>query len=216
MAGRVVGATHETDGYKSGDLTRIDRTSAAVVQEAHGKYYESVKRGRVFIGSNAITGLAIPIYSGKANAMTLWNPAGSGYDLVLLATYLGLYSTNTVLGSLVYVYHTSAGTGIATAGTFLTATLATPVNAYIGGGNSSVALFSPAVNTTTANGTILRTLGLSAAAFAVATTTAAPFTMVDYADGNIIIPPDTAIQIMGSTAMAGVYNQTFVWEEVPV
>lgn len=194
---------------------RAERTGGLVVAQGHGRYYEAVKSGRVFIGSNAVTGVAIPIYSAKANALTLWNPTGSNYDVVLLATFIGHYSTTLVTGSLCYGYVSPAGAAAATGAPFPTATLATPVNAKIGGGYASNALFSPAVNTTTAAPTLLRTLGISFVPLTDATA-AIPFTMVDWVDGSIILSPGTAIQLVGSTAVAEVATQAFMWEEVPV
>lgn len=185
-----------------------------LVGQSHGRHYEAVKRGRVFIGSNAITGVAIPIYSAKANALTLWNPAGNDYNLVLLATYVGFYSTSHVAGSLCYGYVAPAGAAAATAAPLPTATLAAPVNALVGSGYASTALFSPAVNTTTANPTLLRPF-FSLAALTAATAVA-PFNIVDDVDGAIVIPPNCALQIVGSTAVAIVATQSFVWEEVPI
>ncbi len=43
-----------------------------------------------------------------------------------------------------------------------------------------------------------------------------PYQVIDYVDGRIVIPPNCAIQLVGSTAVALVAQQTFVWEEVPV
>lgn len=212
----IVGPATYSQGSKVA-IGRVDRTGAAVVQQAHAKYYEAVKSGRVFIGANVITGVAIPIYSAKANALTLWNPAGSGYDLVLLETWVGWVSTTWVCGNLAYATVASPGVlaSVATGAPFATCTTATPRNALIGHGYSSVAIFSPAVNTTTANPDILRTVGISTLA-GTATTALAPFTMVDHVDGGIILPPDSAIQLVGTTAVAGVCSQAFMWEEVPI
>jgi hypothetical protein len=194
---------------------RMGRSNEIAVMQARAVNYDAVKRGRVFIGSNAITGAAIPIYSGKVNTISLWNPSGSGVDLVLLKTHLGIYSTNAVLGSLIYTYLTGAGTAVATGACFSVFTAVTPVNAYLAGGFASKALFSPATNTSTNTAAVLRPVGISWAAITVATT-ANVFNMVDNVDGNIIIPPDTCIQLYGSTAVAMVANISFTWEEVPI
>jgi len=187
----------------------------ALVDQKHGRYYQAVKGGRCFYGSNAKTGLAIPIYSAKANALTLWNPSGSNYDLVVLGLWIGWYSTTTAAGSIAYYYHSPAGSGIATAGVFPTATFAAAVNAMPGSGYASRALFSPAVNTTTAEGAFLKDTGFQGGIMAVATALTG-WTYFDPVDGGIIVPPDCAIQIMGALAWAGVMNQTIMWEEVPV
>jgi hypothetical protein len=214
---RIVGADIKSDGFNSGELTRIDRTSAAVVTQAHGKYYEAVKRGNVYIGSNAITGGAIPIYSAKENALTLWNPAGSGVDLVLLKTIINYVSTTNVAGSIVYGSVASPGVlaDVATGAPFATLTAADPVNALVGGVAGSQAIFSPAVNTTTDNPDILCGTGISLAALTAATAVA-PFQMIDNVDGAIILKPNSAIQLVGITAVALVANQQFIWEEVPI
>ena len=187
----------------------------ASIQAAHGTYYQAIKGGRTFVGSNAVTGLLVPIYSSKANALTLWNPSGNIYDLVVMAFYAGFYSTTGAAGSLIYTYITNAGSSIATAGPFPTATFATPVNAYVGAGYTSTALFSPAVNTTTATAAILRTSGLSQLTLTVGASTTG-WQWTDYIDGMIVLAPGTALQVYGSTAFATVCNQTIVWEEVPI
>lgn len=214
---RVVGTENQQPGAVYGDRIRVDQSNAAVVQQAHGRYYEAVKRGNVFIGSNVITGVAIPIYSAKENALTLWNPVGSGVDLVLLATFVNFVQTTNVAGSLVYGTVASPGAlaDVATGAPFATLTAATPVNALVGSSIASQAIFSPAVNTTTANPSILRGTGISFAALTAATAVA-PFTMVDWVDGSIILKPNTAIQLVGTTAVAMTANQQFVWEEVPI
>jgi hypothetical protein len=213
MPDKVVGAQVILDGYGTGPL-RVDRSGAQVIQTAHGMYYEAVKRGRVFIGSNLVTGLAIPIFSAKANALTLWNPAGNNYDLVLIATILAHHSTTGLMGCVCYGWVSPAGSGIATAAPFPTATFVAPVNAYIGFGASSTALFSPAVNTTTANPGHL--MPFCSVLPVTSAQTIQPYQLVDYVDGRIVVPPGSAIQLVGSTAVAIVAQQSFIWEEVPI
>lgn len=210
------GHTNNPDGVATSYL-RNERTGGLVTQAAHAPYYEAVKRGRVFIGCNAITGVAIPIYTAKANALTLWNPAGSGYDVVILAVYVGWVSTTLVCGNLCLAQVATPGAAAGTALPILTATLATPVNARLGpsGGSSSAALFSPAVNTTTDNPTIVRTLGFSVIHTA-ATDVTGPFTMIDYVNGALVLAPNSAIQLVACTAVAMIATQAIVWEEVPV
>lgn len=191
------------------------RSGEALTGMLHAPYYEAVKRGRVFIGSNAVTGLAIPIYSAKANALTLWNPTGSGVDLVLLAYYAGFYSTAGIAGSIGYFRVTPAGSDIGTGAPIITATQTSPMNAYLNGGYASVAKFSPAVNTVTDTPTIIQTAALSISTLTVATAVA-PFQMVDKIEGRIVVPPNCAVQVCGTTAIAIVANQSLVWEEVPV
>jgi hypothetical protein len=88
------------------------------------------------------------------------------------------------------------------------------VNAYVGFGYTSTALFSPAVNTTTAEASFLKDTGFQGGTMAVATALTG-FTFFDPVDGGIIVPPNSAIQIYGTTAFAMVANQTIMWEEIP-
>lgn len=208
----LVGPQNVSDG--SGSLFRAGRTGEIIIGAGHGGYYEAVKRGRVFVGSNAITGLAIPIYSAKANALTLWNPTGNNFDLVLLATILGHHSTTGLMGVVCYGTIIPAGANIGTAAPFPTATLADPVNALLGQGMKSTALFSPAVNTTTA--TPAQLMPFCSVLPVTSAQTVQPYQVIDYVDGRIVIAPGSAIQLLGSTAVAIVAQQTFVWEEVPI
>jgi hypothetical protein len=209
----IVGPGNYGDGGRIVN-NRYERTGGQVVQAAHAGYYEAVKRGRVFIGSTAILGQAIPIYSAKANALTLWNPAGNMYDLVLLATTIGHHSTTGLMGVVSYAYVQPAGAVAATGNPFATCTAVVPVNAYIGGGYASTAIFSCATNTTTANPTVLQPF--CSVLPVTSAQTIQPYQVIDYVDGRIVIPPGAAIQLVGTTAVAIVAQQSFIWEEVPL
>lgn len=208
----MVGPQNAPDGNPS--IVRAGRTGELITSVAHGSYYEAVKRGRVFVGSNAVTGLAIPIYSAKANALTLWNPTGNNFDLVLLATILGHHSTTGLMGVVGYGFVAPAGATWGTASPFPTCTPADPVNALIGQGQKSTAIFSPAVNTTTANPTHL--MPFCSVLPVTSAQTIQPYQLIDYVDGRIVLAPGSAIQLVGSTAVAIVAQQTFIWEEVPI
>ena len=186
----------------------------ASVQTAHGLNYSGVKNGRTFIGTNALLGLAVPIYSAKANALSLWNPQGNTFDLVLIAAILAHHSTTGLMGAIFYGLVQPAGATAATGNPFATYTTTTPVNAYLGGGYASTALFSPATNTTTANPAQL--MPLCSVLPVTSAQTIQPYQIIDYIDGRIVLPPGSAIQIVGSTAVAIVAQQTLVWEEVPI
>ena len=213
MGSRTYGAEPMKLGANPNDNVRVGRMGAAVVQQGHDPFYELIKNGRCFVGQTAITGLAMAIYSGKANMMTLWNPSNSGHDIMLLEARIVPVSTNTVLGGTAYGLVTDTGSTVATGQPFATFTEATPYNAYIGGGFSSVAKFANAVVTTTANPAILKP-AFSTNTATVATLEQAPRVIVDHP--AILLPPGNAVQLVGITAVATLFAMSFMWEEIPV
>src|SRR3990167_10452588 len=68
------GSTPAQLGGKQGD---------GIVSQLHGKYYTQASRGNVYYAGTAVGGLAFTIFSNATSvALLLWNPSGSGYNLV--------------------------------------------------------------------------------------------------------------------------------------
>lgn len=181
-----------------------------------GRYYPDVNLGNTFIGSTAAAGVVLPIYSNTAQTFVVWNPAGSGRNLVLLHLLIGWVSTTGAPGNIVIGYQNGVGSQAATASPITAATLVAPLNAKIGAGNSSVVKFAPATATFTAGLSLLMTTGISQLTSTGATTADKPAQIKHDFEGSIMVPPGTAIGVCGNIAILSVFDVTLIWDEVPI
>lgn len=214
MQGQVFDVTQSsaTDGNAS-YTAPLGRQLDQLVSELHGKFYTQAYRGRVFWGSSASAGAAIP--AAGATAVTghiLWNPSGNTRNAVPIMALFGWVATTEAPGNLQYSFLTGAGSGIATAAPISAFTAATAQNALLGG-PSSVMKFGTAATLTTA-GTLLGTLGLNHLT-TTGTATFGSFTAAFVFDGTLIVPPGVALYPTASAATASTYTQTLVWYEAP-
>lgn len=193
------------------------RANEALVAELHGKYFEQCYRGNVYYCSSATAGVVIPISSTLTPVYTIWNPAGSGKLCCPVVSVFGHNATTSVLGGLVWMATTNAGSAIGTAAPIVSFTNVGPINANLGSGKVASTRFATSASTLTiiAAPTIFRHTGVTVAANTVATATAG-WVWRDEWDGGGIIPPGNAIHLMGTTAVALTLNVTTVFVEVPV
>lgn len=200
------GTTAYQAGGKQGD---------GLVSQVHGNYYTQALNGAVFIGSTTAAGSVVPIYTTLTSLFSLWNPTGSGKNLVPTTFTLGWTATTAALGTIVYTYSPRAGVNTSTLTDGISAyTAATPVNGLIGSGLASVARFCTSVTLVTAS-SFLKGSGISIGATTAATATLPMWVAREDFDGQIVIPPGVAIHVMASTAIAITATMSLVWEEVP-
>lgn len=178
-----------------------------VVQQLHGKYYESTYRRAVYnasiVGQVTTVGAALT-YTG----LVLCNPVGSTVNLVVLkAGYAFLVA-----------FPAAATVGLMTgynAGTNVTHTTPAVVKSnFIGVGGSGVGLCDSSATLPTAP--ILNTVLATGLTGAITTVPSLAVTNVDL-DGSIILPPGAYCAFYTSTvsgAASGSFSLT--WEEVPV
>lgn len=197
--------------------TLVGKQTEAIVTELHGKYYTSAYRGNVFSISTVAAGLAVPISNTTAPTVALWNPAGSGKNAVLIK-YTAAYASGTSVATAIGLgVSFNAGNTVATGAVFTafnnSALNTNLFNGILGGGNNTVMRASAnGTNTLTAAGTWLMTmLGESAL---VATTAMNPYIATYDFDGTLIVPPGTAVYVLGTAASGALLTQTLVWEEV--
>jgi hypothetical protein len=203
----AIGSTPFVPSGKQGDL---------MVSELHGKWYQAAYAGKVFHGSSAITGIAVPLYTATTQALCLWNQSNT-VNLELIKFSLGYVSGTEVAGPIAYGM-LFAGTAPATAAPIATFT---PAPTYVrpamaGNGVSQAALANVTVTTTAAIpvGNIIAS-SISGTAYAAATSTAAPSVLEEQFDGSIIIPPGWAIFPLALLATVTLWTQRFVWAEWP-
>jgi hypothetical protein len=185
-----------------------------VIGELNPKYYEQTMRGNAFVYSQAAAGVALAAPSVNSVPM-IWNPSGSGKNLVLLKVAVGYVSTTWVAGMLEYCVLTGAGSQIGTGAPVVSLTQVAGVNLLVGSGNASVMRFAPATVTLIAAPTFLCTAGLSTV-HGTATSDASPYLMQDLIDGAIIIPPGVAFFVTANAAVAGVASVAIYGLEIPI
>lgn len=186
------------------------RSNALKVALSSGKYADSVFRGRSFSGMTAATGVAPGTSVGTTAAVSLFNPASSGYNLVVLRASLGLISGTLGAGTLAWVVNVN-GAAAATTGTAITA-----VNCLLGNGYTAVGKMLTTA-TLPATPTVFRPFA-SLNQGVVATTAINNEQLIEDVDGSIIVPPGMTVSIEGITAAGSsplvVYG--LMWEEVAV
>ena len=177
-------------------------------------YSRMVNQERGFVYSTAATGVTLAAL-GTSTAPFLWNPADSGYNLVLTKCVLGYVSATNVAGHVNYGFQSNLGSAPGTGAPVVSLTQVAGRNLKIGSSVASVMRFAPATVSLTAACTYLCPFGVSTAAM-VATTVAAPFTMVDDIDGRIIVMPGSAISIGANASIAVVASVAFYGFEIPI
>lgn len=207
-----VGPARVTDGAH-GIPFRQGNQGELIVGEVGPKYYEQTMRGNAFVYSSASAGAVLNVL-GVNSAPALWNPAGSGKNLVITKVALGLNATGTTAaGHIVYATVPNAGSQIATAAPVVSLTAVAGANLLLGAGAASVMRFAPTTITFIAAPTFLCTAGMGQA---TAATTATPaFTFVDDVDGRIVVPPGVVFVVAASAAIASTYSIAIYGLELP-
>ena len=206
MGQKLVGPQTLADG-NTGE-GRIGRTGEEVVSSLHGKFYEQAKRGNVYSGATAVTGVAPGTAIGTTAAFALYNPLNSGFDLVILKASMSYLSGTLGIGFVNWIMHTAA----VQAGAAVTGTAISVVRAN---GANGVGVGKPLTTATVVAGVLTRLFGNLPPMLATSVLT--PWRLDDDVDGALVIPPGAAASLQ-ATAGAGttplvIYGCT--WEEVP-
>ena len=179
-------------------------TEGGLVLDLHGKYYEAVKAGRVFVACNqaavAVTAAMATTYTG----LVVENPATSGKDLVMLrfgyTATIAAPVAATVLGLMTGLDAGDAAAAI------------TPRNRYVGG-PASVAIVD---NGCTLTGTpVLEQVFSQVGTGATTVPLVAQPCEIDL-DGSLIIPPGYYVAVYSFAANTAAFIFSLMWEEVPV
>lgn len=192
---------------------RAGNEGQALQSRLHGTHYEACKRGRVFLVSTVVAGLAIPISTTTAPTVLLWNPAGNTKNMVLIRAIFAYVSGTSVASAFGLQNILQAGSVAATGAPITVFAASTPTNGLVGSGiSSSMKVSAAGTNTITAQTTWFHTMfGESAL---IATTAMNPYTAIHDFDGTVIVPPGVAVYPVGSAASGALISQTFIWEEV--
>jgi hypothetical protein len=181
-----------------------------LASEIHGKYFEVAKRGQLFIGSTLIAGVALPVNAATlVSKFTLWNPAGSGYDVELVEFAIGFTSATEVIGGICLGLQTKVSTSGGNPGTL---TALTPVAGYAGGSGSNKAALYSAATLTNAAVLPVYALGMNFSATSGPTSGANSYVF----DGKIVLPPDTIATFVTNIAAETAATCSLSWAEWPM
>jgi len=155
--------------------------------------------GRVFVGSTTYAGVTVPIYNATAQKFGLWNPKGSGRNLVLVKLSLGQTDATTpAITSVGLSYLINTGSNIATGAAISAFTETAPVSGMIGQPPSNRGRFT--LDATTIATTFGFELGFSQDS---ATPGTGIVSAVHYFNGELIVPPGTYIGLTGAPIAPG-------------
>lgn len=183
---------------------RQDKTGAVVVTDGHARLMQATLDGEIYIGAN-LGGTPVTTQAGLSAttpALTLWNPVGSQFYLVLQTVTVDITTAPAAAAGFMLAYN-ALGSAAPTA-----TTAANVTNGLIGTTSAPV-------------GQCYRIATLAAAPLAFrfigGTTGAAAISgvqLIDHVDGEVIIPPGVAISIQATSAAACLCS--FTWEEIPI
>lgn len=205
--------------------SRLDKTGATVVTDAHGRFQEAALRGKLFSDGMALTSIANATFSTGTLGATatpilgVWNPLNSGINLVILQARLQVVNTALqVTGPGAFMWCTSFGNGaISTGNAPLSRSTLQPV------GSVAKGLAGVALTALTNNLTVRESSGLGGGPVSNLSTlqTAAglmPFSTadVDNIDGGYIVPPGGVLALLCTTnpPVAISAASSLLWEEI--
>ena len=176
--------------------------------------YDSAVAGNLFTGSIAAAGVVLPIYSNTTQQCGLWNPVGSGKDIVLVKISLTYVDTTGAAGGFCLGYLSNAPAAIGTGLAITAFTETASVSNYPGGGFSSVAKFGQGATLTVTAPVVKRQLGLNQTVLTAATTSSPQWSSEIQFDGEEVLTPGTAIFVCGNIATLAKFTGSLVWAEI--
>jgi len=193
-----------------------DSYGALMVAQKGPWFMEWTRRGYVYSTlTSPAACAAYPIYSTATNSPTLWNPEGSGKMVVPIRINMGVGAIATYLDNNFLLAQTlNTGAAASTGGVFATFTNIAPYNMLIGG-PSGKAKYSGAVVTWTVQPTAIMTIGMST--WAAGTEANLEYSWLHYEfEGHMILPPGTAVSLVGTVASSTTFVTSFVFAELPL
>ena len=193
------------------------RQGEGIVTELHGKYYAQTYRGKAWNLTLTATA-AIPLFATNATpTFFIWNPTGSGVNVVLTRYTVGFSAGTGVAGAIGYAFVTGVSALVGTAAPVSAATTLALTAGLVGGtyGGTTVGGTSATVTGTAPNAMKMhRWSNLSQGA--PITTTAAIYSLFEDFDGGVIIPPGVLFCPVGNPAPAESVFQSLAGYDAPV
>lgn len=166
--------------------------------------------GKMFIGSTTYAGVKPPAYNATAQKFGIWNPLGSGVNVVLDKLSMGLVTVGTeAVGAFGLSYLAGAGAQIGTGSPISAFTGTTPVNALLTEGDPSRVKFT--LSATVTAPTFFYNIGLAQAG----TDAEVGFATLQHDfNGGVIIPPGVYVGLGSSAATDQTLQASISWYEV--
>lgn len=183
---------------------RSEKSGALVVSQGHGKYQELVLTGNSYIGAN-LGGTPVTTQVGLSAttpALTLYNPVGSGVNLVMISCTIDITTSPAGASGFMLAYNLK-GAGAPTA-----LTLANVTNAILDNGKLPIGQCYR-IATLAAVPLAFRFIGGTSGASAIS-----GIELIDNIDGEFIIPPGVAVSLQATAAAACLAS--FSWEEISI
>ena len=181
-----VGPGTYTDGTVR--TARLDKEGGLVVAPGLAEY---ARRGLLYTGMTAVTGIAPGTTIGTTPAIAIGNPVGSGKTILIMVVTCGYVSGTLGAGIITYCANKPASAHTLTSGTAIV-----PYNSK---GNTSIANIVTGGTLSVAPGVVRPFASLQAS---LASTAVAPWTLKDEPMGEIAIEPGGIISLQ-ATAAAG-------------
>jgi hypothetical protein len=191
---------------------RSGQLGEAIVQELHGRYYETTYRGNSFLLSVS-TAAAVTAYTGGAAGtpmLAIFNPVGSGRNAVINKVSIGSVVSASSAGTVAF------GLYFGTTATITQAATVTPWNMATQQQSGSVmtGFRNVALTSSTAAS---NAVALASYYWATAAGVGNVSPAVTDLEGAIIIPPGSYLALGGSAALtSATWIGSLQWEEVPV
>lgn len=191
---------------------RIGNQGEIIVSDMNGMFYEQTMRGNGFVYSTSTAASVVAL--GTAAAPNIWNPSGSGRNLVIHKICFGAAAVGTpVVSNIQYGILSNAGSQVGTAAPVVSLTAVAGVNLLLGSGIASAMRFAPATISLTAAPTYFATSGCWTGSAAAPTT---GMNFFDDVNGRIIVPPGNLFQIGASTATSTTFVISIYALELPI
>jgi hypothetical protein len=191
---------------------RSGQLGETIMQELHGRYYETTYRNNSFLLSVS-TAAAVTAYSGGAGGtpmLALFNPTGSGRNAVINKVSIGSVVAASAAGTVAF------GLYFGTTATITQATTVTPWNMLTQqqSGSFMTGFRNVALTSSTAAS---NAVALASYYWATAAGVGNVSPAVTDIEGAIIIPPGSYLALGGSAALtSATWIGSLQWEEVPV
>jgi len=191
---------------------RSGQLGESIVQELHGRYYETTYRNNSFLLSVS-TAAAVTAYAGGAGGtpmLAIFNPIGSGRNAVVNKVSIGSVVAASAAGTVAF------GLYFGTTATITQATTVTPWNmaTQLQSGSVMTGFRNAALTSSTAAS---NAVALASYYWATAAGVANVSPAVTDLEGAIIIPPGSYLALGGSAALtSATWIGSLQWEEVPV
>lgn len=191
---------------------RLAKDGSQAVQDSHAKFQEAVYRGRVWTVTVGAAGVAPGTALGTAPPLTIFNPVGSGVNLILWKAHMGYISGTLGAGNIVWAYNIQTTLVAPTGGTALT-----PNNNLVGVATSGQAKAFTGSTVSTSQ-TLFRPTGVSLGAALATTATFAASPVYEPVEGELVVIPGACLSLQGIAAAGTTPLMVFsmTYEEAPI